>query len=161
MPRIYDNADSVETLAQTLIPNYHSELATARIRYVFVDKASMKAGKPVAGKAKKITGAMEFLTDCDFVVEVAGDLWNEMTSEQRTALVDHLLEYCTGEEDEEDAGAAMKWTLREPDIKEFDTILRRHGAWNESLASFVSVARQIDLPEIIESTTQQQGASLS
>lgn len=155
MPKLYDNADSVEAIASTLIPNYHSELVTARIRYVFVDKASMKAGVPVAGKARKMSGAMEFLTDADFVVEVALDVWNEMTGDQRTALVDHLLEYCTGEEDEEDAGAPMKWKLREPDVKEFGTVLRRQGAWNESLAEFASVARQIDLSEIVEETSEQ------
>jgi len=161
MARIYDNADSVETMAQKLIPNYHAELSSARIRYVFVDKASMKSGKPVPGKARRITGAMEFLTDADFVIEVAADVWNEMTSEQRMALVDHLLEYCTGEEDEEDAGAPMKWRLREPDVKEFGTILHRHGAWNENLANFVNIARQIGLSEIVEETRHQQKSTLS
>jgi len=160
---IYDNADTVEAIAQTLIPNYHAELATARMRYVFAEKASMKAGVPVAGKSRKMSGVAEFLTDTDFVIEVALDIWNEMTGEQRIALVDHLLEYCTGEEDEEDAGAPMKWKMREPDVKEFGTILRRQGAWNESLANFASVARQINLNDLIQetSTEQQQQATLS
>jgi len=160
MPRIYDNADAVETIAKTIIPTYHPELATARIRYVYVDKAGMKGGKPVNGKVRKISGVLEFLLDADFVVEIPLDRWNEMTVEQRQALVDHLLERCFGEEDEEDAGAEMKWSLREPDVQEFSSILRRHGAWNDDLAGFASVAKEIDLAAIVSETqqaaTQQQ-----
>jgi hypothetical protein len=160
MPRIYDNADAVQALATQLIPTYHPELATARIRYVFCDKAGMKGGKPVNGKVRKISGVLEYLLDVDFLMEVGLDRWNEMTAEQRTALVDHLLECCWGEEDEEDAGAPMKWTLREPDVREFSSILRRHGAWNDDLAGFTSIAKEIDLQAIVSETsteaTQQQ-----
>ncbi len=48
MPKLYDLAESVETLAASQIPMYHPELATARIKYVFVDKGSLKNGRPVA-----------------------------------------------------------------------------------------------------------------
>ena len=153
MPRIYDNADAVEAIAKAIIPTYHPELATARIRYVYCDKAGSKGGKPVNGKVRKISGVLEFLLDTDFVMEIALDRWNEMTPEQRQALIDHMLERCWGEEDEEDAGAEMKWTLREPDVQEFSSILRRHGAWNDDLADFASVAKEIDLAAIVNETT--------
>jgi hypothetical protein len=153
MAKVYGVAESVEELAKTLIPNYHSELATAVIRYVFVDKASMKSGRPVLGKSRKLSGATEFLLESNFVVEVALDQWNDLTARQRSALVDHLLEYCTGEEDEEDAGAPMKWKIREPDVRELRTILQRHGAWNEDLSGFVYVARRIDVDSMIEAST--------
>jgi DNA-binding IscR family transcriptional regulator len=40
--------------------------------------------------------------------------------------------------------------------------LRRQGAWNESLANFASVARQINLTDLIQETSeQQQQATLS
>ena len=161
MPRVYDNAPAVQSLAATLIPNYHPELASARIRYVFCDKASSDGGKPVVGKVRKVTGALEFLTDTDFIMEIGLDRWNELTAEQRLASIDHLLERCWGEEDEEDAGAPMKWVIRKPDVMEFASILRRHGAWNEDLAGFASVAKEIDLSsivaEIATDTTQRQG----
>jgi len=153
MPKVYGEADSVAELAKQLIPNYHSELATAEIKYVFVDKASMKSGRPVLGKARKLSGAMEFLLGANFIIETSMDQWNELTPRQRMALVDHLLECCTGEEDEEDAGAPMKWKVREPDVHEFRTILQRHGAWNEELSGFVSVARRVDVNSMIEANT--------
>lgn len=152
MSKIYGNAESVEALAKTIIPMYHPELATARIRFVFVDKASMKSGKPVLGKVRKVTGALEFLLEADFMVEVPLDQWNELTEQQRSALVDHLLERCTGEEDEENG--EMKWTMREPDVQEFAAILRRHGAWNDDLTAFASVAKQINIEEMAAEVTE-------
>ncbi len=154
MPKVYGIAESVEALAKTLIPNYHSELATAKVKYVFVDKASMKNGRPVLGKARKLSGNTEFLLDTNFIIEVALDQWNDLSQRQRQALVDHLLERCTGEEDEEDAGASMKWKCREPDVQEFRTILQRHGAWHEELAGFVSVARRINVDAMVEAVTE-------
>ena len=47
MPKTYATAENVEKVAQGLISNFHPELATARIKYVFVDVASMKNGRPV------------------------------------------------------------------------------------------------------------------
>ena len=74
------------------------------------------------------------------------------------------MERCWGEEDEEDAGAPMSWSLREPDVQEFSSILRRHGAWNDDLAGFASVAKEIDLAAIVTETTaavtQQQSAQV-
>ena len=148
MPKLYSSAESVEAVASNLIPMYHPEIATARIKYLFVDKASTKGGRPVNGKVRKISGSLEYLLECDFIVEVALDQWNEKSEEQRQALVDHLLERCTGEEDEKTGD--MNWTTREPDVSEFTAILRRHGAWNDDLAGFASVAKTVDIDGMVE-----------
>lgn len=149
MPKVYATAENVEKEAQSLIPMYHPELVEARFTYVFVDKAAMKNGKPVRGKVRRITGVLEFLLEADFLMEIALDQWNELADTQRKALIDHLLECCTGEEDENDGGA-MKYSVREPDVQEFSAILRRHGAWNDDLAAFASVAKTIDIDALVE-----------
>ena len=153
MPKVYGEAENVEKIALNLIPMYHPELATARLRYVFVDKASIKNGKPVPGKVRKVSGVLEYLLSSDFMLEIGLDQWNEMNEGQRSALVDHLLERCTGEENEDDG--SMKWSMREPDVQEFATILRRHGAWNDDLNAFASVAKQIDIEEIAAEVTEE------
>jgi len=144
MPKEWTYADdSVGVIAGGLIPNFHAELATARFKYIFVSEASLKGGLEVAGRAKKITGFMEWVIECDFLIEVALDKWNELDSPQRTALVDHLLERCSGEEDEK--SGEMRWKIRDPDVQEFSSILDRHGAWHDGLACFVSIAKKVDL----------------
>jgi hypothetical protein len=144
MPTLYSDAESVETLANHIISYAHPHLATARIKYVFRDKAANEGGKPLQGKARKISGINEFLIGADFLLEIALDLWNTATGPEREALLDHLLTYCQGEEDEEDPGAGMKWKLRRPDVKEFTEVLNRRGRWNESLGQFVDAAVTLD-----------------
>lgn len=154
MPRIYGSAESVEEIALRIIPAHHSELATARIQYIFVDKASMKNDLPVLGKTKKVSGALEFLIEKDFLVEVALDQWREATERKKEALVDHLLECCTGEEDPKTG--AMKWVMRTPDIQEFTAILSRHGAWHDALIGMVEVAQRLNIEARIQEVVDEQ-----
>lgn len=143
-----DASDSVGTIAGGLIPNYHPELDTARIGYVFVSEASMKGGQELLGRVKKYSGYLEFALERDFDIEIPLDKWNGLEQHQRTALVDHLLERITGEEDEKTG--EMKWRTREPDVQEFLSILDRHGAWHNQLAGFVSVAKRVNLEGFTE-----------
>lgn len=152
MPKLYSLAESVENIANRLIPNYHPELSTARIKYIYVDKGSTKSGRPVLGKVRKVSGSLEFLLETDFLIEVALDTWNDLEPDRRNALVDHLLERCFGEEEEE--SGEMTWKVREPDVQEFASILQRHGVWNEDLLGFVSIAQKLSLPEVEEGTTE-------
>jgi hypothetical protein len=159
MPKIYGTAENVETIAKTLIPMYHPELASARMTWVFVDVGSKKNGKPVYGKVRKVSGILEYLLASDFIFEIAMDSWNELTEHQRHALLDHLLERCTGEESEKDG--SMSWKMREPDVQEFAAVLRRQGAWHEDLNTFASVAKQINIEEIANEVSEEvtQGES--
>ena len=158
MAREYGPAESVEEIAKRLIPTYHPEIASARIVYIFVDKASKKSGKLVPGKARRVSGALEYLLEQDFIVEVALECWNEMGEKQRNALVDHLLESCTGIEDEQNG--EMKWAMREADVREFTSILNRHGAWTDELSGMVEVAQRLNLEakaqEVVDSIQQTQ-----
>lgn len=152
MPRIYATADNVQSIVDGLIPNYHPELATARMLCCFVDQAASKGGRELWGKVRKLSGFLEWALEKDFVVEVALDKWNDLTEKQRTALIDHLLERCTGEEEEETG--AMRWKVREPDVQEFSSVLHRQGAWNEDLHGFVSMAKGINIDEIVEDESE-------
>lgn len=154
----YDEAESVRDIAAGLIPNFHPELASARIMYVFCDKAGTKGGRELLGKVRKFSGLLEWALEMDFVIEVPVDKWNDLSDSQRSALVDHLLERATGEEDEQTGD--MKWKVREPDVQEFSSILQRHGAWNESLTGFVSVAKEVDIEEIVDGETMDLAESL-
>jgi len=158
MPKVYGIAESVEKVAGNLLPTYHPELATARIAYIFVSEASKKNGVSVLGKSKKVGGALEFLLEKDFLIEVALDCWNEASDRQKQALVDHLLECCTGVENEETG--ELKWSRRTPDVQEFTSILHRHGAWTDALAGMVEVAQRLNIEarvqEVVDSEVTQR-----
>jgi len=154
MPKLYGTAEAVEEIANTLLPTHHPELATARIQYLFVDKASKKNGRLSFGKAKKISGADEFLLEKDFLIEVALECWNPASERERHAIVDHLLECCTGEEDEETG--ELKWTMRTPEVQEFTSILHRHGAWNETLVGMIEVAQRLNIEERVQQVVEKE-----
>lgn len=142
MGTVYGEAEEVGKIAEHLISNYHPELASARFRFLFKDKASKKGGRPVMGSIKKMSDQMLYLIEVDFLMEVPLEVWNELDNTKRTALVDHLLERCTGEESEE--SGEMKWSVREPDVHEFNSILRRYGAWTDELTQFATVVKSLD-----------------
>lgn len=147
----YSAAESVQSVAQSLMATYHPELATARIAYLFIDRVPKKGGRETLGKSVKVSGRWQELTELDFCIEVSLPKWQELTDDAKTALVDHLLERCSGEENEEDG--SYRWTLREPDVQEFSTILQRHKNWNETLTNFVQVAQSLDIAEIVREET--------
>jgi hypothetical protein len=97
---------------------------------------------------------MEFLLGKDFLITVALDQWNEAGMSQREALVDHLLELCTGVEDE-DTGE-MRWSMRTPDIQEFTSVLHRHGAWNDRLVGMVEVAQRLNIQARVQEVTDAE-----
>lgn len=148
-PKEYFEAPAVEKIAKKLLPLYHSELANAEIKYFFVTEHSKKGGRAVRGKARKLSGASQYLAGgFNFAIEVAMDLWNDMDEPQRMATMDHLLECCTGEED--DKTSEMKYMMREPDVREFSTILARHGAYTTELQGLVQVAKNIHIEERVQ-----------
>ena len=158
MPREWSRADeAIERMAEGLIANYHPELTAARIMYTFISEAPAKGGQKLYGKVSKTSGFLEWILEQDFIVMISGDLWGESAAHERTAILDHLLERCTGEENEKDG--SMVWKIREPDVQEFSSILDRHGAWNTTLAGFISVAKKVDLSGFED--TGEQGVDLT
>jgi hypothetical protein len=139
---LFGDAEAVETIAQKLIPKYHTHLASARIKYVFRSKSTKRGGVNIPGNVAKLSGKYEFLLSSDFLIEVALDFWNDLSSKQRSALVDHLLQKCWGEEDEK--SGEMKWKIRAPEVQEFIEIAERHGQWTDDLVKIADVFVQKD-----------------
>lgn len=128
---LFGDCDTLSEIAAKLISKHHTHLATAEIRYTCRSKAAKRAGEPLAGNVYKMSGKFRHLTDVDFVVEVALDVWNNLDPAKRYALTDHLLSRLVGTEDEETGD--MKWGVRPPPVQEFPEVADRHGTWNEGL----------------------------
>jgi hypothetical protein len=162
--KVYGEADEVRDIAMQLIPTYHPELASATIRYIWVSEASKKNGKPLLAKASKVSDLQSYLIVGDgdeqlhFLMIFALDEWQKLDNRKRVALVDHMLEGCTGEEDEQNGD--MKWTTRTPEVQEFTSILNRHGAWTEELSGMVEVANRLNLDaraqEVVDTIHNQE-----
>jgi hypothetical protein len=131
-PTLFDEFETGKELADKIMRKHHPHLLTANVRYICRNKASKKAGKPVAGTVKKNSPKDKHLSGgADFVVDIALEVWNVLEPSQRAALVDHLLTRCQGSEDEETG--EMKWSIIPPQVQEFAEVAERHGRWNEDL----------------------------
>ena len=139
VPVLWGGMDAVKEIADRMIPEDHPHLAEAEIRYICRNKAAKKAGQLVPGKAFKMSRMYKYLTGCDFVIEVALEVWNHFNPNQRVALVDHLLAHCRGEEDEKTG--EMKWSRVTPDIGEFPEVAERRGQWHEGLVELEKCLR--------------------
>ena len=140
----YEWAPDVETIAKDIIATVeeHAHLAQAVILYVFRDKASRNRGRAVLGRARKVAGLNKFLIHDEddlplFVLEISKDTWEDLTEEQRRALVDH--ELCHLVVDTDDDGTLVART-RGHDLEEFIGVVDRHGLWKADVVAMGTAA---------------------
>lgn len=142
----YSNAEEVAAIAARLIELYHPHLRGARIEYVWVSKPPVQLGRPLAGRARKVTGLNAYLSTpgCEgepepfFVIEIAAPIWDAWPAAKRIALVNHELKHCGRNEE---TGAIY---LVPHDFEDFHDIARWHGAWDEDLELLAEVLSSTD-----------------
>lgn len=133
IPLLFDDHELSGEFAKTLIARYHPNLSDAKFRFLCRNKASMRAKEKVPGYVKKASPLDKHLCggECDFIMVVALDVWNDLNERARLALIDHLLMRCDAQEDPKNG--EMKYSVRAPIVQEFPEIALRHGRWNEAL----------------------------
>lgn len=156
----YREALDVKKIARALIAEHHHALKDAEILYMFRTIASQKGGHSVYGSARKVTGlnaAISRATEAEFfVIEIAEDIWANLTEPQRTALVDHQLAHC----DVTNKGALV---IRAHDVEDFADVIGRNGLYTRSLADFVEAAQQalpLDLPPAPDDARELVGSGV-
>lgn len=126
----YTPAPEVKDIAGKLIGLYHDPLLNEDIEYVFRSEASSSKGKVVLGKARKVTGLPAYLSRTSeepfFLMEIALDTWENLSADQKEALVDHELCHFGITED------GRRFILPH-DLEEFAAIVERHGLWNPAV----------------------------
>ncbi len=133
----FRTADDVEAIAGVLIPEFHKELAKANIAYVMKEKSTSRGPAPGA-KASKFGALERFLTGIDFAVVVLWESWHTMDLVTRVAMVDHFLERCNVDDNE-------NFVIMKPDVQEFNCIVNRWGPWQDNLGAFLRAAQQTDM----------------
>ena len=106
----------LEEIAADLIKKHHNHLFDAEISYRVTSKPMSRAGKAIAGKARKASGLLKHFADADFIVIVSDIFWNKMDPPARRAVVDHELCHCSVEYDED---GELSWILMGHDVEEF------------------------------------------
>jgi hypothetical protein len=147
-------APEVEEIAKSLIPKHHPHLASARIGYLFREKAARRKvtldgsiERVTQGQAGRIgSRKYEVLCEKDFVIEIAADEWQQASDAMRRYIVDHELSHCGGEEDPE-KGGEMVWFMIPHDIEEFIGVVERNGLQRETVRDFFRACAKADQDE--------------
>jgi Putative phage metallopeptidase len=140
-------AHEAALLAEDIIRADHPHLLhhAVRVGFVFRDDVPKSKGKAVWGTCRKITNLPAYLAAPEeaqqdgeaepfFVIELSKPIWDELTREQREALIDHELSHAWAEEDERTG--AVKLSVLGHDVEEFAAVILRHGLWRPSLEDF-------------------------
>lgn len=131
----YWESDELKAIAEPLIAAHHPHLASAKIGYLFRDKAQRKKltldkegpTQVVRGNTSRISaGKYDPFIDLDFILELPYDEWISWNDKQRHYVVDHYLSTLQGEEDDSDGGD-MKFFMIPPSIALFPDVIRRWG----------------------------------
>jgi hypothetical protein len=140
----FSPAPDVQKIAQELIPEHHPHLIDVRIEYVFIGKIPNKGNKQVWGTMRKIGALPAYLaapseeqadgaTSDFFCMTITQPIWEQLSHEDKVALVDHELCHAGVEEDED---GVKKLKTIPHDLEEFNSIVERHGLWRKDIELF-------------------------
>lgn len=150
-PLKYWKADDVDEIAEKLIKEFHPHLAGESILYIFRSEHSESNGKIEFAKAKRVSGLNAYLANRGdleemngagdtpsekseappiLLIEVAYDVWTQLSAAQRVALIDH--ELCHFGLD----------GMRAHDVEEFRAVIDRHGLWRPEIQEFAQTIAQ-------------------
>ena len=136
MAIFFTEAPEVEEIAAQIVPTTHPHLTYAKMRYVFRSEHTKSQGREIWATANLLTGRTKFLSGgYDFLIDVAEDVWNTLSTEQKFALIDHKLCHCV-------VGEKEAWAIQGHDIEEFTAIIDRHGLWSDAAKEFAAVVEE-------------------
>lgn len=119
-------SDEVLSLAYDIIREYHPKLLEFNIGFVFRSEAGTSAGRRIIGQAAKAPAKLSPFMDLDGIIWLAEDVWLNLDSAQKKALVDHELTHFQ-------VGSDGSLSLRGHDVEEFYDIILRYGLWRSEL----------------------------
>lgn len=145
----------------------HEDLRGVQVEFVFIAKAPKSKGRQVAGRARKLGGLPAWLlefTDHDagvfmpprplFVIELAHDIWVNLTDAQKVALVDHELCHCRVEHDDD---GVPHLSIDGHDVEEFIGVVERHGLWSPQMARMAKASAAAFAGELDDLIAQLNG----
>ena len=167
---IYDNGrDEQRDCVQRMIDKYHGDLRDAQVKvdvlraWAKLDKngdpvgpALTLHGYPCLAIVRVIPYKQRVKGSGDAEIVIDDERWDELSSEEQEALIDHELEHLVLRHKEDDLGRP-KLKLRHHDyrLEGFDAIIRRHGQaalewqyYSELAIGAESRVRQLWLPYV-------------
>lgn len=133
----YEKSEEVKEIAEDIINTLplDENIKQSKIAYLFLlrEKSRFK------GQIQRPGGAWQFLSDYDFVMLIHKPTWDDLSENQRKALVYHELLHITHTESKD---GKITWKLRRHDVEEFLSVVKEFGNWSEELEVLSNVTKE-------------------
>lgn len=141
---LFTQSEMLSDMAAPLIADHYPEIRKYDLKIVYMFKSEMP-GK--AGSCRKVSDQDRVLHGFDFIITLAKDLWDHMgvagDTVFQTAVLDHELAHVGVAYDEESGeprydkeSGLIRTALVKHDVEEFESIIRRYGAYAADLRTF-------------------------
>lgn len=137
-PKFEYAPEAVLKLAARLIDEHHSRLAEAKISYIMRNGTWKKKGDTVDADVSVISAANRFELDIQFRITINADVWLNANDKTKAYILDKQLSRCVKEET---TNGDVKWSTRDYFVKEFPSLIERHGLITEELRQLDQVMK--------------------
>jgi hypothetical protein len=111
----------LDALAKEVIEQHGLVVGDADIVYM---KVYPNVSNTVAGRCIRSSRELKFFSDCDYIIQMSGDLWDALDEHTRRVLMLHELMHIFIDEDNE---GNPVYKLRKHDVEDFAAILDVYG----------------------------------
>ena len=118
----FEISDELEKLALKVIKEQNMDLEGSKVQYLLVYP---NISKSVAGRCIKTGKELKFFSDNDYLIEMSGELWDNLDDDTRYILMQHELMHIMPITNEKTGDITFK--IRPHDIEDFSTLLKKHG----------------------------------
>ena len=138
--KIYQLAPALDELAKDIIVTEGLDIREASIRYMLVYP---NISPLVAGRCIRCAKELKYFGECDYIIQMSGDLWETLDDDTQKVLMHHeLLHVFVGTDRKGDP----KFSLVNHDVQDFSDLIRRYGiVWLYTLRT-----KSVDLNEKID-----------
>jgi len=136
----YVISDELEKFGEDTISEKQMTIIPAKIKYVLVYPA---INKKTAGRCMLSNPMTKLFGKCDYIIQMSGDLWDQLDETRRKILMWHELLHVFPVENSKTG--EFNFRLRDHDVKDFYTIIKECGIdWFQDIKTMFSSVYDID-----------------
>lgn len=118
----YVKSEDLEVLADKVIHNKNMDIADVAINYLLVYP---HINKQTAGRCSRANNLLKVYGNCDYVIQMSGNLWDKLDEKTQEILMWHELLHVYAVMNEKTG--EMVYKIRDHDVQDFSIIIGAHG----------------------------------
>lgn len=140
MEKRIEESEEVATVAASVIKKEELDFGPARIKYV---KVYPNITKTTVGRCTRANYKLAHFADCDYLIEMSGEIWDILDEETRYILTLHELNHVYPVFSEKKGEWSFK--ILDHDVQDFKFIIERYGVdWFFNMKTIVSSTYDLD-----------------